>query len=292
MVTDKPKPKTKMELAAYIVDRVADLGIDVRPGSRLLRMRNTLQRGYIPYEDPEFPIALEAIRDMYQLQLIVDTMDDFRDDPKFLANVERLLKDSAIPQEGNDNTPGRNYQFQMYLAAICLRSNLAVTHGEPDVTCVAEGIKFAIAAKRLKKFKQLKDRIKDGIDQIERASLPGIIAIDLTMAWNTKNQPVISSIQSQVHEYIAYGKNKLFRERHEADTLRRTMGTNVMAILLFDFTFRLVDEKWKHEGRTSWLSTTHGNPKTEQELRIFQEAFKRGMPHLIDDTASDESHHE
>ena len=137
------------------------LGINPHPSSRLMLMLRTLQRGqYAPFEDSQFPVALESMRDTYQLGIIVAQMRAHRDNPKFRDRVRRLLKDSALPQDGGQNTPGRDIQFELYLAAICLNAGLhPVDYEEPDVTCVIDGMKFGIAAKRLKSLSSLEDRV-------------------------------------------------------------------------------------------------------------------------------------
>jgi hypothetical protein len=168
MTTDieNRKPHTRVELAAHIVERVESLGVKVNPSSRLAQMLRVLQRGFVPFDDPHFPIALESMRDLYQLGMIVDQLDAQRDQHEFVENVKLMLKDAALPQDGGQNTDGRNYQFQLYLAAVCLNGGHSVRHEEPDITCTIGGTKFGIAAKRLTSLGGLKDHVKKGADQI------------------------------------------------------------------------------------------------------------------------------
>ena len=145
------EPRTRVEQAAYVVERVQSLGVRIHQASRLKLMLRTLEKGDIESDDGRYPIALESIRDMNQLRLIVDQMEAHRENSKFRASVEKLLKDAVLPQDGNSNTPGRDTQFELYVAAICLRAGmLPVDYDEPDITCFVEGTKFGIAAKRLK----------------------------------------------------------------------------------------------------------------------------------------------
>ncbi len=167
------EPQTRVEQAAYVVERVQSLGVRIHPASRLMLMLRTLEKGHIDYDDRRFPIALESIRDMYQLRLIVNQMGAHRDNPKFRTSVEKLLKDAALPQDGSSNTPGRDTQFELYLAAICLRARLLpVDYDEPDITCDVEGLKFGIAAKRLKSLDRFEDRVKEGMIRFGEQSSP------------------------------------------------------------------------------------------------------------------------
>ncbi len=156
------EPQTRVEQAAYVVKKVESLGIRVHPASRLKEMLRILERGHIGYDDRRrFPVALESIRDMYQVRLIVDQMDAHRENPKFRASVEKMLKDAALPQNSSPETEGRDAQLELYLAAVCLRAGLVpVEYNEPDVTCTVDGLKFGIAAKRLKSLDKFEDRVK------------------------------------------------------------------------------------------------------------------------------------
>lgn len=279
------KPQTKVEQAAYILERVESLGIKISPTSRLMQMLRILESGRIEYVDDRFPVALEAIRDMYQLRLIVDEMDTHRNDTRFVANVKKLLQDAATPQDGNSNTPGRDTQFELYLAAIALRAGMSpVEYDEPDVTCTVDGIRFGIAAKRLKSINRFEERVKEGAKQIRRANIPGIIAVDLTIARNPENQPITSSLHSQFSTVIVMAKNQQLFERYERDIHRWVANAGVRALLVFDFTYRVSPDgsSWMHEGMMCWFSTTNNEESAGSELTAFQQQFLMGIPNLND----------
>ena len=76
---------------------------------------------------------------MYQLKLVVDQMEAYRSHPAFLAS-RKLVQDAALPQGSKPQTPGRDAQFELYLAAICLRAGMVpVAYAEPDLTCSIDG---------------------------------------------------------------------------------------------------------------------------------------------------------
>jgi hypothetical protein len=279
------KPQKKVERAAYIFERVESLGITISPASRLWQMLRILNTGHIEYNDVRFPIALEAIKDMHQLGLIVDEMDAHRNDERFVANVRKMLLDAATPQDVNSNTPGRDTQFELYLAAIALRAGMSpVEYEEPDVTCNVEGIKFGIAAKRLKSLDRFEERVKQGAKQIRRANFPGIIACDLTIARNPENRPITSSIQSQLSILTGMAKNRQLFERHEQNIHKWVANAGVRALLVFEFTYRVSpgSNSWIHEGMMCWFPTTENNESAASELSAFQRQFLKGIPNLND----------
>jgi len=139
-IIEKRGPTTRREQADYIVERLTQFGVKINPSSRIGRAQRVLRRpDIIQPDDPDYQIALELIRDNYQLRLIVDTMEAHRGSKAFKQATHLLRKDLALPQDELKDTPGRNYQFQLYVAALCTNAGLATRHEEPDVTCDMPG---------------------------------------------------------------------------------------------------------------------------------------------------------
>ncbi len=155
------EPQKKVEQATFILERVESLGITISPASRLMQMLRILEGGHIEYSDLRFPVALEAIRDMYQLRLIVDEMDAHRNDLRFVANVKKLLQDAATPQDGNSNTPGTQQgRKEIEAHQIQLGRQLARDHGEIRQLALDE-----------RPGGQVSHRIADIQERIEKAEL-------------------------------------------------------------------------------------------------------------------------
>jgi hypothetical protein len=284
----KGVPQTRAEQAAYVVEKLRAFGVRVNPASRLGQMSQLLRRGdgRIEWDDcRRFPVALESIRDMYQVRLIVDTMENYRDDPTFRASVQKMMKDAALPQCSGDETPGRDTQFELFLVAICLRAGLLpVDYSEPDIVCVADGQKFAIAAKRLKSLDRFEARVKEAADQIGRSKLPGVIAIDWTIARNPGNEPITSGLRSQLSPVVNHLRTREFYAERGQDILRRLKGSGALAILTFEYVYRVNADStgWIHDGSMEWFGLTDGDEVYGQALATFMEGFKRGAPNLID----------
>ena len=280
----RQSPNTRAEEAAHIVKQVESLGIAIHPSSRLMQMKKVLEHGYIEFDNPKFPIAMESIRDMYQIRLILDESNSHRSNLLFQDSLKKLLRDAALPHKGNSNTPGRDTQFEMYLGAIAERGGLTPTeYAEPDIVCIVNENKFGIAAKRLKGIKRLKKRVKKGAKQICESKMPGIIALDLTLAQNPTNQPITSSIQSQFSHVISEAKNRQLLKDHEHDIYKWFADSGVRALLIFEFMFRVNPDNgsWIHNGMMCWFPTTHGIRKDELELAAFQKGFLKGVPDLL-----------
>ena len=251
--------RSRAENASYVIDQVRSLGLIPQPTSRLMQMRRVLNRGHVPFDDPEFPAALEAERDLQHLGFIFDQMNAHLDRREFQALVKRLLKDSVLPQKDRQNSPGRDTQFELYLAAICQNAGLLpVDYAEPDVTCTVEGTKFGIAAKRLKSLVQLRKHVRKAAQQIANTELPGVVALDLSLARNRQNLPIVSQIQSHLYVPVAHLAEQQFFDEHHQDIYRWVANAGVRAVLVFDFKVRLrPNQKWGLDGMMTWLNGTY-----------------------------------
>ncbi len=280
---------TRTEAAAYVIAQFRSM--DLEPPRRVLEMHRVLSRGHVPFDDPEFSTALESLRDLHQLLFIFEQLHDHRDNPRFRSVARHLLNDSALPQQDQDS-PGRDRQFELYLAAICQNAGLVpVDYEEPDVTCHIDGTKIGIAAKRLKSTRasQIKNRVREGAGQLRKQGLPGIVALDLSLSRNPTNRPIVSQIQSQMYLMITDAENRRFFDQHGDDIRRWIAGTGVRAVLIIESTLRLrPDRQWWHTGMLSWLPATSDDEHPDALFEAFYDAFLKGVPNLEDSDAKNE----
>ena len=280
---EKREPMTRREQADYIVERLTQFGVRINPSSRIGQAQRVLGRpDIVQPDDPDYQIALESIRDNYQLRLIVDTMDAHRESKAFKDATHLLRKDLALPQDELKDTPGRNYQFQLYVAALCTNAGLATRHQEPDVTCDVDGATFGIAAKRLKTIDSLEDNVKEAADQVFNAGLPGIIAVDLTIAQNPNNRRVMSATESQWYSFLSDARFRQLFTKH-GDSIRELVdGKSVLGVWTYVSTLRLMpDRTWSHDCWSFWFDTTK-NAEEDALLERFQKNFLKGVPILND----------
>lgn len=273
--------RTRGENATYIIDQVQELGLNPDPSSRLMQMHRVLNSGYIRFDDPRFSTALEAVRDLQQLGFVFVQLRSRRDH-QFTCLVKRALKDSVLPQDNQQQSAGRDSQFHLYLAAVCQNAGLQpVEFEEPDVSCVIDGEKFVIAAKRIKNLDRLHHRIRDGADQISRSERPGIIAIEVSLAQNRENLPIVSRLQSQIYVTHATLRATQLLDRYSERIYRWVNDQGVLAVLLFDFRVRLrSDNQWGLDGMSTWFETTQGDPQAKREYDLFYNHFLTGVPNL------------
>jgi len=170
------------EAANYVLDQFACFGLEVPEGSRIRRMYSAIcnddgsSRGLIAENDPNFDIAREALRDFSQLEFFFDQIRNDTRKPEHVSILKRIVSDSVLPQDDEQNSPGRDAQAEAFVFSVCKNTDMAPILEEPDVTCQVKGKRFGVAVKRIKNLSRLTTRLSEGADQIHRTVGLGSLA--------------------------------------------------------------------------------------------------------------------
>ncbi len=210
--------RTRAENAEFVIAAVKALGLQPHPQSRLMRMHRALtSASFVTWDSPDFETALEAERDLQVLAFVFENGEAQSPESEFGSLVKAALKDSVLPQDDRTQSKGRDAQFELFVAAICQSAGMhPVARQEPDVTCTVRGVKFAIAAKRLKSLASLGKRVREAALQIQKAALPGIIALDTSGALNRENKRITKPIPDrEFGPLYKHGVDLFITEYHE-----------------------------------------------------------------------------
>jgi hypothetical protein len=238
--------------------------------------------GIISPDDPEFETALEAERDLQVLGFVFDQARAHPTDAEFHRLVGNALKDSLLPQKDRSQSKGRDAQFELFVAAICQNAHmLPVDREEPDVTCHVGGMKFGIAAKRVKNIGNLKERVRKAADQIENARFPGIIALDTDVALNRDNERITTPIpDEQFGPLYKQAIDRFLDDFHDKiqDWVR---GKGVRGIVIHDQQVRFQpDGEWSLVGMTMRVDTARDNHRRHREFAMFNKQYATGLPNV------------
>lgn len=233
--------------------------------------------------DPDFETAVEAERDMQVLAFVLDVAAANSADQKFRDLLKFALGDSVLPQGNRDHSKGRDFQFELFVAAICQNAYLVpVEREEPDVTCLLQGIKYGIAAKRVKSAGNLRKRVSKAASQIQRAGYPGIIALDTCLLFNPDNVRITSPIPD--HEYGRLHKQALDRciRKYHDGIQEWVRGKCVCGLVFHDQQVRRLDVNgnWSLEGMTVALPVANLDEPHRREFSCFTESYFKGLPNL------------
>ena len=284
IVPPKITPRTRPELCSFVIAKIEATGVHVPPSSRLSRMHDIYQHGIatIGPDHPDYELALEADRDMQLLAFAFDQLAEIELSDAYRSLLRKLINDSVLPQNDHTHSFGRDAGFEIYIGAVCTAAQLLpVVWEEPDVTCVLDGTKFGLAAKRLKNIRNLQQRVRKAVEQIGRSGLPGLIVLDLSLAFNPNNHRI-----RQMHEAVfwsEYEKNFLATWHNYQSQVQRIMArADVLGIIVHDYHIRQQEDDWQLAGMTIRIPTEAQSVKRQQNFNRISMLYTYGLPNQTD----------
>jgi hypothetical protein len=267
----------------FVCESVEKFGLNIDAQSRLALMKQCLcgkddSPRFISVEDPLFETALEALRDVRLLEFVFDNIDWNSVEIKRI--VQRLLKDSVLPQNDTLNSPGRDAQVELYVGAVCRKAGLpGVNHEEPDIVCSFRGKPFGVAIKRIKSQQQFVNRVREGAIQIQKAKLDGVVVIDTSIALNPNNQRIPVYIpQDEFARNWLTGLRKFIRE-NLPDLLSACHVKGMLGVVLLDSQIRPErDGTPRLDSMTINVPTVQYNQHRQREFEDFVETFCSALP--------------
>jgi len=194
-------PEQTLEELKAALGVLRSKGMRLHPAGRFAQYYKTLEQvTHSQGADPT--VYAQAHLECSQLLCITQELGDCSE-PVFLDKLRKVTSDTVLPQEAAAETPGRDAQFELFLAAGLKRNGLAVSFEEPDLV-VGDGlIHIGVAAKRIKSMRRLQSRIAEAFRQLrgrgeDQMITHGIAAVDVTYAANpTGLVAALSSTQAQ-----------------------------------------------------------------------------------------------
>lgn len=179
-----------LEEAKYVVNKLRKNNVQVPPGSRLCQHIRVIQQAVTGFSDPkvhQLKHLGEALREIRELFVILSHDDFVRKISK--KKLKDLVGGREVSTHDSNLLP-RNTQYELFIASLFYNAKLHVELDEPDIRCSLNDIKFSIAVKRLKSLNKMEARIREAYNQIEKGTIPGIIALSVEAACNPDFDPV------------------------------------------------------------------------------------------------------
>lgn len=178
-----------LQSARSVLERIKIMGVRVPPTSRFEMHLKKLEKvfegdGVITQERTQAHLELSQLIEIGSLLGQVDARD-------LTAKLNRMMKDSVRPDRISGESPGRDTQFELYLAARFAYAGLTVTLEEPDVRIEDGLLVIGLAAKRPKSFKRLQGRMNEARDQLRKQRnniTHGLVAIEATFLANPETR--------------------------------------------------------------------------------------------------------
>jgi hypothetical protein len=274
--------RTRIETGEFVIAAIKALGVDVPASSRLMRMHRAYTNaiGSIRPGHADFETVLEAERDMQQLEYIFEQDHARTRHPGLLKLLPKLINDSVLPQARGDST-GRDAQLELFVAAICQAAGfIPVDYPEPDVTCVVDGVSLAIAAKRIKSEDQTEKRVAKAAKQIQKSGMPGVIALDTTIARNPKNERFTVPMPDDQFGRLYRKEIDPFFRRHAEQMRDSAHGRGVLGLIVHDHRVRLgANRLWSLESMTVWYCTAE-DEASRRLFGLFTSRYSCAIPNM------------
>jgi len=273
------------EASQFVIDSVYSLGLNVPCGSRFMKMHRVLHnsdgtcRDYIDPDDADFEIALEALRDMRQLEFFFDQFNLDSESNGLKSHVKMLLNDCVLPQDDQADTSGRDAQAELFVFAGCRKASFNPSFKEPDVVCSLDGQEVLIAVKRIKNMRQLVKRIRIGASQIVKAGGYGIVVVDVMIAMNPKNYRIIAKVSNELFGMTWGCILKKVVNKYYAKIQQTIQNKGVLAVILHDHWIRMdYNSNWRLETMTYRIRARKINVSFESLLDTFSEKYRCAFP--------------
>jgi hypothetical protein len=277
-------PRRRFELASFLIESIESAGVHVPTTSRLRRMYDALHSGKntIAPDDSEYETALEAERDLQLLGFVFDQCPAKETSNAFRERLNKLINDSPLPQMDHEKSHGRDAAFELYVGAVCRAAQLhPVEWGEPDVTCVLNGVKYAFEAKRLKNLKNMNDRVRKAVEQIDRSRLPGVIVLDLSLALNPANHRLRQMPDSIF--WPDYKRNfDVTWSRYQPKVQQLLARANVLGVVAHDYHLRRQPEGWQLTGITIRVPAENRTREERRQFDAISVAYTYALPNQSD----------
>ena len=272
------------EASEYIMDVIRGFDFDPSESSRLARMRDLFRKtSFVPETSGQrFELAAQALRDVLRIAFAFEQLCDVLPDADLRRKIHRLVKDSPLPQDDKQNTPGRDAQSELFVAAVCQASGLNPRFDEPDVVVTCEDREYGLAVKRLKSLDRLGEHFKKAVKQIVGAGLPGFVVLDMVLAANPENAALCFAINDARFRQLESNRFRPLIREHLADFMKWKAGHPVRGVIILDHVAGPVDEE-RHWGLKSWTHFEYLEPHNQRKRREasqFFGKFKSGLPNL------------
>jgi len=132
-------------------------------------------------QKPDIALLAEGIRDFSELEVIAKS-NKIREQNRL--GLQIIFGGSDRPSD-DSSTKSRDFQFELYLAALFDLSGFCIEVTEPDFCFKYAGSTYSVAAKRINSEKKIKSRFSEAKKQIEKSGIMGFIAVSLDrIVWN------------------------------------------------------------------------------------------------------------
>jgi len=172
---------------------------------------------------------IETVVELQQLRKIMQAATLSSKPGAWREQIRTLT--AGVPYASDDRAAAspRDTQFECFVGAVAELSGYDIAFSEPDLQLSYENDCYCIAAKRPRTAETVAKNCKIGSKQIRTAGVPGLVALDLSLALHRGACPVATAPEAGI-QFLKDSLNA-FVSRHYR-SLVRACGDRVSAVLL------------------------------------------------------------
>jgi hypothetical protein len=188
-------------------EQLTKLGVNTFAKSRFAKYRRELEK----IKSGNFSSVrntTEALDWLLDCQEFTSSVDELIRAPEMAGLREKIEKaiggDYSARLGNRQNTPARDTQFELLMAALLRSVGFEIRFDEPDIVIELDnGPPVVVACKRVKHEKNIIQNVRKARDQIKGSGKPGIIA--LRLAWFELDKPIssIPALSEKTSEFAA-----------------------------------------------------------------------------------------
>ena len=211
-------------------------------------------KGIIQKSHPDWLAFMQGLKDIQEYWFIIEVLGEQLLQPPFNKLFKSSLRDPGLPKDSKDHTPGRNTQFELFLAAIAARAGFTVERlgpGKPDWLLTVSGRKWSLEAKRIKSLDKMEQHIRKAGKQITASQIGGIIAVDISLVTAPSSAQLSSYVSDDVIEEAHSRRTDCFIKEY-MPSIREWVGSKSVGFLLFHDYVIVPANDATPEGNSPW----------------------------------------
>jgi hypothetical protein len=184
---------------------------------------------------PDWLFFIQGLKDIQEYWFIIEILREKLLKTPFLKQFTRSLEDSILPRDSGDATPGRDTQFELFLAAIASRAGFTIGRlgaGKADWILTASGRSWSLEAKRIKSLDKMEKHIRKASKQITASNIGGVIAVDISLAINPSCDPLSTFVSDDDIQKAHSMRTNCFIKEY-LPSIREWIGSKSIGFLLF-----------------------------------------------------------
>lgn len=279
--------------ADWLLEWIAKHQHDVKAHSRLPQLCRSVTQSagrVVSPDDARYAEIVQSEKDLNEWWFIASVLDTALFDEPFSKKFRLSQGDSALARDSGDQTPGRDHQFELLLAATARRAGLAVEDFGPgcaDWRIGSPACSWSVEAKRIKSSAQMPKRISEAADQIQNSGCGGIIVLDVTVAANQHEPVLVKSLSDEQLHDLQRQRIRDFWNEDNKRIIRECIGkAPVGALVIHDFIVNPAAEtpegcvSRRPVGLWDWIFLIHPESANRQRYEVLRDLLAASLPNF------------